>query len=542
MTLSDAMTAPKLSVENIHKTFFKPVKNDVIGVPALNGVSLSVTQGDFVSVIGPSGCGKSTLLRIVDGLIQPDQGRVLVDGRVVDGPGPDRAVVFQYFGLYPWRSVLRNVEFGLELKGMPRQQRREIALATIAQVGLRGFENHFPHELSGGMRQRVGFARALSLDPEIILMDEPFSSVDEQTRELLQEQLLELWRETRKTVLFVTHSIDEAVYVANRVVVMAARPGRIVEDINYRSAPPAHQQRPGTAALWRDQVPCLGNSQTVYRRGDGAGCTPMTAPDDAALLAVRARVRRSKIDRFVIVAMTLAGFLSLWEISGHLTNPMFFAPVSEVLIAFWQQIIDPSHTLLSGLVETLAVLVPGFLIACILGLVLGVLMGRSNLALQVLDPYVTIFYNTPRVALIPVLLLWLGVGDTLKIVIVVLAAVFPVSVNVTAGIRDISAQFTEPARSMNATEGQLLWKVILPATLPYVMAGLKLGLGRALTTVIVAEFFVSLSGLGGILHAASSTYQMAKMFAPAIILAAMGITIDGLLTYLERRVLQRYRA
>jgi ABC-type nitrate/sulfonate/bicarbonate transport system permease component len=268
----------------------------------------------------------------------------------------------------------------------------------------------------------------------------------------------------------------------------------------------------------------------------------MTAPDDAALLAVRALVRRSKIDRFVIVAMTLAGFLSLWEICGHLTNPMFFAPVSEVLIAFWQQIIDPSHTLLSGLVETLAVLVPGFLIASILGLVLGVLMGRSNLALQILDPYVTIFYNTPRVALIPVLLLWLGVGDTLKIVIVVLAAVFPVSVNVTAGIRDISAQFTEPARSMNATEGQLLWKVILPATLPYVMAGLKLGLGRALTTVIVAEFFVSLSGLGGILHATSSTYQMAKMFAPAIILAAMGITIDGLLTYLERRVLQRYRA
>jgi len=225
------MTPPKLSVENIHKTFFKPVKNDVIGVPALNGVSLSVKQGDFVSVIGPSGCGKSTLLRIIDGLIKPDQGCVLVDRRPVDGPGPDRAVVFQYFGLYPWRSVLRNVEFGLELKGMPHQQRREIALSKIAQVGLRGFENHFPHELSGGMRQRVGFARALSLDPEIILMDEPFSSVDEQTRELLQEQLLELWRETRKTVLFVTHSIDEAVYIANRVVVMAARPGRVVEDI-----------------------------------------------------------------------------------------------------------------------------------------------------------------------------------------------------------------------------------------------------------------------------------------------------------------------
>jgi ABC-type nitrate/sulfonate/bicarbonate transport system permease component len=268
----------------------------------------------------------------------------------------------------------------------------------------------------------------------------------------------------------------------------------------------------------------------------------MTPAEDTVLRAVRARIHRSRIERLLIVAATLAGFLLLWEFVGHLTNPMFFAPVSEVFIAFWQQIVDPSNSLLNGFVETLAVLVPGFVIASVLGVGLGVLMGRSNLALQILDPYVTIFYNMPRVALIPVLLLWLGVGDTLKIVIVVLAAIFPVSVNVTAGIRDVSAELTEPARSMNASEGQLLWKVILPATFPYVMAGLKLGLGRALTTVIVAEFFVSLSGLGGILHAASSTYQMAKMFAPAIILATMGIAIDGLLTYLERRALRRYRA
>jgi ABC-type nitrate/sulfonate/bicarbonate transport system permease component len=267
----------------------------------------------------------------------------------------------------------------------------------------------------------------------------------------------------------------------------------------------------------------------------------MTPAENAALDAMQARLQRSRIDRLVIVTATLVGFLLLWEIAGHLTNPMFFAPVSEVVVQFWRQLLDPSHSLLNGFVETLAVLVPGFVIASILGVLLGILMGRSNLAFQILDPYVTIFYNTPRVALIPLLLLWLGVGDTLKIVVVVLAALFPISVNTMAGVRDISIQFTEPARSMNASEGQLLWKVILPATFPYVVAGLKLGLGRALTTVIVAEFFVSLSGLGGILHATSSSYQMAKMFAPAIILAAMGIAIDGLLTYLERRVLQRYR-
>jgi NitT/TauT family transport system permease protein len=268
----------------------------------------------------------------------------------------------------------------------------------------------------------------------------------------------------------------------------------------------------------------------------------MTPAEDTVLRAVRARIHRSRIERILIVSATLVGFLLLWEFVGQLTNPMFFAPVSEVVFAFWQQIADPSHGLLNGFVETLAVLVPGFVIASVLGIALGVLMGRSHLALQILDPYVIIFYNMPRVALIPILLLWLGVGDTLKIVIVVLAAIFPVSVNVTAGIRDLSAHLTEPARSMNASEGQLLWKVILPATFPYVVAGLKLGLGRALTTVIVAEFFVSLSGLGGILHATSSTYQMAKMFAPAIILAMMGIAIDGLLTFLERRALQRYGA
>src|SRR4029078_2174253 len=233
----------KLLIENIQKTFFRETDDKIVGIRVLGDISLSVFKGEFVSIICPSGCGKSTLLRIIDGLIKADGGRVVVDGVEVDGPGPDRAGVFQYFGLYPWRSVLRNVEFGLELKGVPKHERNRIALENIARVGLRGFENYFPHELSGGMRQRVGFARSLALDPEIILMDEPFSAVDEQTREILQEQLLDLWRATRKTIVFITHSIDEAVYMADRVVVMGARPGRIVEEIKVELP------RPRTAAV-----------------------------------------------------------------------------------------------------------------------------------------------------------------------------------------------------------------------------------------------------------------------------------------------------
>ena len=227
-----AVPVPRLQIENIGKTFFKTVRDKTIAVPVLDHLSFSVDSGSFVSVIGPSGCGKSTLLRIIDGLIHPDEGKVLVDGRLVTEPGIDRAVVFQYFGLYPWRDVLGNVAFGLELQNVPKQARTARALDKIRLVGLEGFEHHYPHELSGGMRQRVGFARALALDPEIILMYEPFSAVDEQTRELLQHELLELWAKTGKTIIFVTHSIDEAVYMSDRIIVLSARPGRIVETID----------------------------------------------------------------------------------------------------------------------------------------------------------------------------------------------------------------------------------------------------------------------------------------------------------------------
>jgi NitT/TauT family transport system ATP-binding protein len=241
------MTAtPKLQIEDIHKSFFKATRNGMAEVAALAGVSFAVERGSLISIIGPSGCGKSTLLRIVDGLIQPDRGRVLVDGAEVREPGFDRAVVFQYFGLYPWRTVLANVEFGLELQNVAKSERNRRARENIDLVGLSGFEDHYPHELSGGMRQRVGFARALTTNPEIILMDEPFSAVDEQTRELLQHELHGLWAKTGKTILFVTHSIDEAVYMSDRIIVMGARPGRIVAVVDVDLPRPRDD---GTRAL-----------------------------------------------------------------------------------------------------------------------------------------------------------------------------------------------------------------------------------------------------------------------------------------------------
>jgi NitT/TauT family transport system ATP-binding protein len=194
---------------------------------ALRDVSLEVQAGEFISLVGASGCGKTTLLRIVDGLVPPSRGEVLVNGKVVTKPGPDRGFVFQQDALFPWRTVLDNILFGLEVQGKVKRDARARADALIRLVGLGGFAQHFPHELSGGMRQRANLARALTIDPDILLMDEPFAALDAQTREIMQSELLRIWRNNRKTVMFVTHQIDEAVYLADRVVVMTSRPGQI---------------------------------------------------------------------------------------------------------------------------------------------------------------------------------------------------------------------------------------------------------------------------------------------------------------------------
>jgi NitT/TauT family transport system ATP-binding protein len=212
-----------IAARNVNLSFRPPNRAPV---RALDGFDIDVEEGEFLSIVGPSGCGKSTFLNVLLGLLKPDSGEVLMHGRKVTGPGSDRAMVFQEFGLLPWRTVAHNIELGLELKRTPAEKRSMIAERLVGLVGLAGFENHYPHELSGGMKQRVGLARALATDPDVLLMDEPFAALDAQTRDLMQVELLRIWREARKTVLFVTHQIDEAIYLSDRVMVMSKRPGR----------------------------------------------------------------------------------------------------------------------------------------------------------------------------------------------------------------------------------------------------------------------------------------------------------------------------
>jgi len=221
-----------LEVRQLSKVFFEENDSRKPGLVALYNISLAIRKNEFVSLLGPSGCGKTTLIRIIAGLLPADCGEVLVNGQAVTVPGRDRCMVFQQFGLLPWRTVLSNVEFGLEIEGVPKDERSARAGQYLELVGLKGFEHYYPHQISGGMQQRVGIARALSKKPDILLMDEPFGAVDAQTREQLQEELLKIWSRTDTTVVFVTHSIDEALYLSDRVVVMQARPGRIKEEVS----------------------------------------------------------------------------------------------------------------------------------------------------------------------------------------------------------------------------------------------------------------------------------------------------------------------
>ncbi|MEW2586913.1 ABC transporter ATP-binding protein [Streptomyces virginiae] len=242
------------------KIVFEGVRKTFGDFTALDGIDLEIESGEFLVVVGPSGCGKSTLLDLLGGLSTPTAGRILLDGEPVTGPGLDRGIVFQQYALLPWRTALGNVEFGLEATGVPRRQRKSRAREFLDLVGLSGFEDRHPHQLSGGMRQRVAIARSLAYDPDVLLMDEPFAALDAQTRESLQDELRRIWQRTGKTVVFITHGIEEAVYLGQKVAVMTSRPGRIKEIV-----PVAFGERPGTGTATGPQGEELRSSPEFAR-------------------------------------------------------------------------------------------------------------------------------------------------------------------------------------------------------------------------------------------------------------------------------------
>ncbi len=248
-----------LILENICKEF----QQREVSSPALASINLEVAEREFTCVLGPSGCGKTTLLRIIAGLEKATSGNVILGGELITGPTLRMAMIFQDYSLFPWRTVIDNIAFGLEMKGIDEKERHEVAAHYLDLIGLSGFGGNFPYELSGGMRQRVAVARALAIDPSVLLMDEPFGALDAQTRNMLQKQLLEIWDKTKKTILFVTHSVDEAVFMADRIVVLTSRPGTIKEVVNIDLPRPRDRTSQDFAKVRRYVLSLIDEPQSI---------------------------------------------------------------------------------------------------------------------------------------------------------------------------------------------------------------------------------------------------------------------------------------
>ena len=282
MRIAFAQERQKMRVvfRRVHKSFAQKSQR----VQVLHDVNFSIEEGEFICVIGPSGCGKSTLISLIAGLEFPDTGEIFVDSKKVEGPSSDRLVVFQEAALFPWLTVLDNVEFGLKIKGVSEKERKERAFEAIKMVHLGRFVNAHPHQLSGGMRQRTAIARALVLDPKILLMDEPFAALDAQTRQMLQGELQEIWRKTKKTVLFVTHNVREATFLADRVLELAARPATVKKEYPITIGRPRHDQDPGLLAVQtkimsslKDEIEKVARQEldVDYQVSKGGALTPV---------------------------------------------------------------------------------------------------------------------------------------------------------------------------------------------------------------------------------------------------------------------------
>ena len=441
-------------------------------------------------------------------------------------------MVFQHAELLPWLSAMQNVMFGLEMKGMRGAPLRDTAEKYLELVGLTDSKNRRPHQLSGGMKQRVGIARALAIDPNVLLMDEPFGALDAQTRETLQAELLEIHARTKKTILFVTHDLDEAVLIADRIVVM--KDGRVQEIIERAARPPAPRSElvRGLPEFSETRYKIWRAARRRRRCTDRWPISPTPRIDRRA--AGRAAERRP-LPRWVI---TIASVGVAAGAVGDL-RPRHQSDVRLLSERDRGGVLGsaarPGNSA-SALFESLQPFVVGYGLAIVIGVPLGLVIGRFRTAEAALGIYVTAGYAMPLVALVPLLILWLGLGFAVKVAVVFLMSLFPICINTWLGVVAVPKTLIEVGKSFVAPDLVILRRIILPATLPYIMAGIRLAVGRAVVAMVIAEFFTTISGLGAVIINSANNFDTATMFVPIIILMLMAVGLNSLIGLVERNV------
>jgi NitT/TauT family transport system ATP-binding protein len=540
-----------IAVENLWKAFYDERRGSI--VVAIENVTFEIPRGQFVCIVGPSGCGKSTLIRILAGLEQATAGHTDTGERNASRPP---AMVFQEASLFPWLTVEDNVAYPLRLQGVGKAARGERTQPLLEMTNLGGFSHAYPHQLSGGMKQRASVARALIDDAsDLLLMDEPFGALDEQTRIGLQQELLRIWDQSKKTVIFITHSVEEALSLADRVLVMSARPGRIVADIEVPFARPrnvlALRREPAFGELTFKIWQLLKHDEAAAEIGKIAEpsaatetmAARITVPQPPAAgsgaldpASLEALVRPPARDKILQVLGMFSPLLVLlvWEAltrSGALDFRFFPAP-SAIFETFWQLV--TSGTLLTDTLATAARVAIGFAMGAVPALALGLVLGLWRVPRLILNPIFSALYPVPKIAIFPLLLLLLGVGEMSKYVLIAVVAFFLVFFNTLTGVLQIPRIYLDVAKNAGASQLQLFGTVAWPAALPGIFTGLRLAIGTAFVVIAAVEFVGAKSGLGYAIWSAWQTFAVEKMYVGIVAISAVGYLSILLIDLVER--------